>query len=262
MYHLAKRARQDVTVVLSGEGGDEILSGYPIYRTMTALDRSHALRGAAGLAFVARRLGGHVRSEKLAKYLDWVGSDLGSSYKGVTNDVTRSVRERFYDDGFSAQVGDAVSLQYRELFDKLEHGGPLNRMAYIDFKSWLPDNQLIKTDKMTMAASLELRVPLLDHKLVEFCMTLPESYRLRGHHRQVPAQEDGPAVVAHGRHLSKKSRGFPRPSRSGSAVYCSIGLRPCFWTSVPPSAASSARVMSSPCCCATAPARKTSAGGS
>ena len=180
MYHLAKRARQDVKVILSGEGGDEILSGYPIYRTMSVLDRSHSLRSVVGAAALARMLGTKVRSEKVAKYLDWVSSDLRSSYKGVTNEVTHSVRQRFYDAGFSAEVGDVVSQRYRDLFDKLEHGDALNRMAYVDFKSWLPDNQLLKTDKMTMAASVELRVPLLDHKLVEFCMTLPPSYRLRG----------------------------------------------------------------------------------
>lgn len=210
MYHLAKRARQDVTVILSGEGGDEILSGYPIYRTMSALGRSHAMRSMPGVASLARRLGAGVQSEKLAKYLDWLGSDLGSSYKGVTNDVTRSVRERFYDNDFSAQVGDVVSQRYRELFDKLQHGGALNRMAYVDFKSWLPDNQLIKTDKMTMAASVELRVPLLDHKLVEYCMTLPESYRLRGitgkYLLKKTAQRWLPKDA-----IYRKKQGFPTP---------------------------------------------------
>lgn len=210
MYHLAKRARQDVTVVLSGEGGDEILSGYPIYRTMSALGRTQSLRDASGLALLSRALSGHVRSEKVVKYLDWLGSDLGSSYKGITNDVTASVRERFYDDGFAAQVGNVVAQRYRQLFDQLKNGGALQRMAYVDFKSWLPDNQLIKTDKMTMAASVELRVPLLDHKLVEFSMSLPESYRLRGstgkYLLKKVAERWIPKEVVY-----RKKQGFPTP---------------------------------------------------
>jgi asparagine synthase (glutamine-hydrolysing) len=210
MYHLAVRARQDVTVILSGEGGDEILSGYPIYRTMSGLDRSHSLRSATGTAYMARKLGSMVKSEKLAKYLDWLGSDLGSAYKGMSNDVTDSVRDRFFNDDVSAEVGNAVSQRYRALFDTLEHGDALKRMAYVDFKSWLPDNQLIKTDKVTMAASVELRVPLLDHKLVEFCMRLPESFRLRGttgkYLLKKTAERWIPKDIVH-----RRKQGFPTP---------------------------------------------------
>ena len=210
MYHLAMRARQDVTVILSGEGGDEILSGYPIYRTMSGLDRTHSLRSSSGAAYLARKLGSVVQSEKLAKYLDWLGSDLGSAYKGMTNDVTGSVRDRFYDDDFSAEVGDVVAARYRELFHTLQHGNALKRMAYVDFKSWLPDNQLIKTDKVTMAASVELRVPLLDHKLVEFCMSLPDSFRLRGttgkYLLKKVAEHWIPKALVH-----RKKQGFPTP---------------------------------------------------
>jgi asparagine synthase (glutamine-hydrolysing) len=180
MYHLAKRTRQDVTVVLSGEGGDEILAGYPIYRTMAGLGKTQLLRDASGISGVSRWLSHRAGSEKGAKYLDWLGLDVRSAYKGVTNDVTRSVRERFYDGEFAAKVGDTVGMQYRELFDHLQTGDTLKRMAYVDLKSWLSDNQLIKTDKMTMAASVELRVPLLDHKLVEYCLSLPSTYRLHG----------------------------------------------------------------------------------
>ena len=210
MYHLAVRARQDVTVILSGEGGDEILSGYPIYRTMSGLDRTHSLRSVSGTTYLARKLGSMVRSEKLAKYLDWLGSDLGSAYKGMTNDVTESIRNRFYNDGFSAEVGDVVAKRYREMFDTLEHGTALKRMAYVDFKSWLPDNQLIKADKVTMAASVELRVPLLDHKLVEYCMSLPESFRLRGttgkYLLKKTAERWIPKSVVH-----RRKQGFPTP---------------------------------------------------
>lgn len=210
MYHLARRAREDVKVVLSGEGGDELMSGYAIYRTMASLDRTRVLRRSTGAARMAHWLAPHVKSEKATKYLDWLGSDLASTYRGVTTGVTPSLRPRIYDAGFAASVGDAVSQRYRRLYEHLEHGDALRRMAYVDFKSWLPDNQLVKTDKMTMAASLELRVPLLDHKLVEYCMTLPSSFRIRDgvgkYLLKRVAERTFPKDLVH-----RRKQGFPTP---------------------------------------------------
>jgi asparagine synthase (glutamine-hydrolysing) len=62
----------------------------------------------------------------------------------------------------------------------VENQGILDQMLYIDTKTWLPDDLLIKADKMTMANSLELRVPLLDHRLLEFAASLPPHYKLKG----------------------------------------------------------------------------------
>ena len=62
----------------------------------------------------------------------------------------------------------------------MENQGILDQMLYIDTKTWLPDDLLIKADKMTMANSLELRVPLLDHRLLEFAASLPPHYKLKG----------------------------------------------------------------------------------
>jgi asparagine synthase (glutamine-hydrolysing) len=69
---------------------------------------------------------------------------------------------------------------YRDLFERLPAATSLHRMTYADIKSWLPDDLLLKADKMTMAASLELRVPFLDHKVVEFATNLPDGFRRRG----------------------------------------------------------------------------------
>jgi len=56
-----------------------------------------------------------------------------------------------------------------------QHAGPLGKMLYTDTKTWLPDDLLVKADKMTMANSIELRVPLLDHKILEFAASLPQN---------------------------------------------------------------------------------------
>jgi asparagine synthase (glutamine-hydrolysing) len=169
-----------VTVVLSGEGGDEVLAGYPLYRIMTLIDRARPAARLSGLAGLARLVAARASSEKLAKYLDWLGTPLAARYLSIPNDLTTSVRSRLYTAAFRERVGDAVATHFASLFGHLEHASDLKRMSYVDLKSWLPDDLLIKADKMTMAASVELRVPFLDHKLLEFCLRLPDELRLRG----------------------------------------------------------------------------------
>src|SRR5439155_695554 len=75
------------------------------------------------------------------------------------------------------QIGLVSYSYYQRVGDQTD----LNQMLYVDTKVWLPDDLLIKADKMTMAASVELRVPFLDHRLVEFAARLPVGYKLRGH---------------------------------------------------------------------------------
>lgn len=180
LYELARRARRDVTVVLSGEGGDEVLAGYPLYRIMTQIERVRPVAQASGAASIARHLSHHVSSEKLAKYLDWTGSPLDQCYWSIPNDVTPGMHGRLFTPDFRAAVGNSVAEYFGGLYAHLRHATALKRMSYVDIKSWLPDDLLVKADKMTMAASVELRVPFLDHKLVEFCLALPDDLRLRG----------------------------------------------------------------------------------
>jgi len=180
LYHLARVARRDVTVVLSGEGGDEALAGYPLYEITRKVNRLRSLVSPFGGTAIARALAARVSSEKAAKYLDWIGTPLEQRYWSIPNDLTRATRDRMYTDGFKATVGNAVGNYFGGLYGHLGDASALKRMSYVDLKSWLPDDLLIKADKMTMAASVELRVPFLDHKLIEFCMTLPDELRLNG----------------------------------------------------------------------------------
>ena len=180
LYHLARRARRDVTVVLSGEGGDEALAGYPLYNIMRKVDLLRDVARPFGGAAIARALAARSGSEKVSKYLDWIGTPLAERYWSIPNDFTRGIRARMYTDGFQEAVGTTVSDYFGGMFGYLRDATQLKRMSYVDLKSWLPDDLLIKADKMTMAASVELRVPFLDHKLIEFCLSLPDEMRLNG----------------------------------------------------------------------------------
>ena len=119
---------------------------------------------------------------------------------------------------FSADFIGSVDKEFtiepvRKLLSAVHGQSVLNQMLYIDTKTWLPDDLLIKADKMTMANSLELRVPLLDHHLLEFAASLPPHYKLRGFDMKYiwkkALSKRVPEAI-----LKRKKAGFPVPYES------------------------------------------------
>ncbi len=91
------------------------------------------------------------------------------------------LKSSLYNKQFAATLhGQASDIPTRRLFERIEDQSLLNRMLYVDTKTWLPDDLLVKADKMTMATSVELRVPLLDFHVLEFAASLPQRYKVRG----------------------------------------------------------------------------------
>ena len=118
---------------------------------------------------------------------------------------------------YSADFVRSIDREYtiepvRRLFSKIEGQSVLDQMLYIDTKTWLPDDLLIKADKMTMANSLELRVPLLDHRLLEFAASLPASFKLKGFALEVHLEESAFKTGANEHPETEKGR-FSRPVR-------------------------------------------------
>jgi len=209
LYHLSKLAKEHVTVILSGEGGDEILAGYPLYQIMPKVDRLHSvLRHVPRpiIRMLARQLG----KEKYVKYADWASSPLEHRYWGISSDVTPWIKSDMYDSALSDGRNDRVRDYFERLFNRLPSSSNLRRMTYVDLKTWLPDDLLLKADKMTMAASLELRVPLLDHKLLEFSTALPDSYRLRDGQGKYLLKKVMESYLPQ-QIIYRKKRGFPVP---------------------------------------------------
>jgi asparagine synthase (glutamine-hydrolysing) len=171
LYHLAQFTRQKVTVALSGEGSDEVFAGYQIYNRMLALESVNWLPFAD---YAGRMLSLVTGDHKLHKYVNMLGQPLEARYGGVSSLFSRAQSHRLQLK--QEESLDGVSRAYAEC----RHLPPLGRMSYLDATTWLPDDLLIKADRMTMAHSLELRVPFLDHHLVEFGMRLPRELRLRG----------------------------------------------------------------------------------
>ena len=173
LYYLSRKAREEVVVVLSGEGADEVFAGYPIYRTMLALEQLRTFSAAASFALP------FVTHPKARKYLRWATLPLEQRYRGVSVAFTDDEKARLT--GLPAsRVSERLVRRLAQEWAETEALPPLGRMLELDRRVWLPDDLLVKADKMTMAASQELRVPFLDHRLIEWAAGLPAHVKLRG----------------------------------------------------------------------------------
>jgi asparagine synthase (glutamine-hydrolysing) len=208
LYFVSKLAREDVVVVLSGEGSDEVFGGYPIYKYMQTLERYRALPAALRRGLINPAL--NLLGGKWPKYTRLAEQSLQERYLGVSFYET-PLKEALYRprlrDSFN---GSAMTSLARRFYDKTEGLDPLLRMMYLDVKSWLPDDLLIKADKMTMASSLELRVPFLDHRLVELGGRIPPRYRIKGWSTKHILKKAMEPYLPH-EILHRGKMGFPTP---------------------------------------------------
>ncbi|GIX49575.1 MAG: asparagine synthetase B [Candidatus Tectimicrobiota bacterium] len=180
-YYVSQLARRYVTVVLSGDGGDELFAGYTRYfdplpaRLLQALPA--ALR-VQGLHALARRLPAGMRGRRWLLHT----SDRAAAYyatKLMTFDPER--KQWLYTPELQAELDVQAPQRWLETyFDALPAATPTARRQYVDLKTYLTDVILTKVDRASMAVSLEARAPLLDYRLVEFAASLPDRYKVRG----------------------------------------------------------------------------------
>ncbi len=219
LYYVSKLARDHVKVLLSGEGGDEAFAGYSNYRNIAWLERlKHLWPGSNNAAsWGLRQLNSLVRSQKVSKYIPLVNATFPNYYYSRTSSPYKYSRNGL-GELYSGDFGQSIDREYtvepiRRLFSKIENQGVLDQMLYIDTKTWLPDDLLVKADKMTMANSLELRVPLLDHQLLEFAASLPPNFKLKGLVLKYIWKRTLSKRVPR-RILKRKKAGFPVPYES------------------------------------------------
>lgn len=178
LYHVAQLAREHVTVVLSGEGADELFGGYRIYREPLSL------RPISWLPLPIKRLL-HQLVDKLPagmpgrNYLLRGTTPLEERFLGNAKIFTEDMKAEIVRASGSLLDNYKKPVQIAaEFYSKTRHLDPVTRMQYIDMNLWLPGDILMKADKMTMAHSLELRVPFLDKELFELTRKIPVDYRL------------------------------------------------------------------------------------
>ena len=180
VWFLSKLSRTKVTVALSGEGGDELFGGYLTYRAdqlARTVRRLPGLRLASALLrlwpvsdekisfeYKLKRFFEGCRMPPEQAHVFWNGTFFGEQKQRLLN----------------AQLPGTLNATLSELRQKLSSGDELAPYLWFDQKYYLPDDILTKADRMSMAHSLEVRPPLLDHRLVEFAATLPADLKIRG----------------------------------------------------------------------------------
>jgi len=212
-YLVSEFARKDVKVILSGVGGDELFGGYRRYLGDHLLGRFNRL--PLPLRWAAVRAASVLPADRHSPMLN-----LFRYAKGFLASANQPLDQR-YDSYVRVFAPDAArdllleppATAYHAVAEAFKHsagGDALNRMLVVDLQTQLPDDLLLLTDKMTMATSVECRVPLLDHDLVELTARMPEAIKIRGGRlKHVMRQAlDGllPREI-----LERKKRGFGTP---------------------------------------------------
>ena len=213
-YHVCHMARQYVTVALSGDGGDELFAGYDRYSVI--MNRKNS---------------------------DWIPEWVGKIYRGVIHDRTPrgmygrnrvwnsllSVRDRYLDDVsylpvlhrersvFTSEFLEAAAMlpdplkRFQDYYDSAPAGDTLSRLMYLDIKSYLAGDILTKVDRMSMATSLEVRVPMLDHIFVEWAAGLPKQWKFRNGARKYILKKLADRLGIPSELLHRPKRGFQLP---------------------------------------------------
>jgi asparagine synthase (glutamine-hydrolysing) len=207
IYLLAREAARTVKMVLTGEGGDEILGGYP---------KHIAERFARGY----QRLPAGFRHRFIGPLVHALPYGFRRAKTAMTNLNIEDWRERYVRWFGSLDRSERDRLSVLRLngtpvadsppFDADPGTSALRRILYFDQASWLPDNLLERADRMTMAASIEARVPFLDHELATFVSSLPDGCRVRGLTSKWLLREAGKGLLPE--RIRKRTKlGFPVP---------------------------------------------------
>lgn len=183
---LARFTRENVTVALAGDGGDEVFGGYPRYQGLLLSDRVRKIPAPARHALLA--LVGGRESSTARNYRRWFrelleGAELPADRRyaqwvGYRSD--EEIAALLHPDWRSRLAETGPSDPVRDLFNRPPAATPLARAVFADLQGFLPENVLRYTDRMSMAHSLEVRVPYTDHLLVERMMAVPDPLKVKG----------------------------------------------------------------------------------
>lgn len=172
LYFLAKYAKKNITVVLSGDGGDEIFGGYDKYFAQKIIQSLHSLK------FLTPLIKSQIKNEVYHKFIsgfEWSFSARQFIF-GSGSFLPEQMDKLLKNNQYSL---DEIFKEAKEYDESFQQKDTINRSLYLDCKIQLPDWYLVKGDRGTMATSLEMRNPLLDKSLAEFMFSIPGKYKIK-----------------------------------------------------------------------------------
>lgn len=207
LYFVCNIAAQKVKVVLSGEGADEIFGGYNVYKEPTEATIYSAIPMPLrrGIGKIASKLPAHrginffVRRGKTLQ--EWF---IGNAYMFTPQERAKILR-------MSTGTPDPMTIT-KPFYDKVKDKHPVTQMQYLDLHLWMAGDILLKADKMSMANSLELRVPFLDREVMKLAQRIPVKYRVNKENTKY-AMRMAAHRVCPPQTADKKKLGFPVPTR-------------------------------------------------
>ncbi len=222
-FLLSEQARTTQKVMLSGMGGDEVFAGYPRQMAMKLAGATDFIPSAVRrplMHSLDKMLYGGVQGKLTAplrnakKFARSAAMDFENRYLGFGTYYTDAQKSRLYSTDLRGSMNDFDAYRYHQnYFEKSRNASPLNRLLYVDFKTFMPALNLDTTDKTSMAANLEARVPFLNHELVTLTERLPTDLKIKGLKRKYilkrAAEQLLPKEI-----VWRKKAGFSAPVRS------------------------------------------------
>ncbi|MGD8394531.1 MAG: asparagine synthase (glutamine-hydrolyzing) [Candidatus Eiseniibacteriota bacterium] len=217
-WYLSSMTRRHVTVALSGLGGDEVVAGYERYRGALLAERLGWLPRGLVRGLVAplverlpeSRGGGHW-SGRAKRFVRAMQLDFDDRYLELISAFGAAGRAALLSPAMREQIAlDEPRDLFRSHAELVRDADPLHRALFIDLKLYLPGDLLTLTDRMAMAHSLEVRVPFLDHHLLEYAATIPPGLKLRGMERKFILKQAVADLLPPGI-LNRRKMGFSVP---------------------------------------------------
>jgi asparagine synthase (glutamine-hydrolysing) len=222
-YLVSRAARETVRVMLSGMGGDEVFAGYPRQLAMKiagALDPVPQLLRRPVMRAIEYALPGGKPGRLTAplrnakKFARSAALDFENRYLGYQTYFTDAAKQRLYTAELQSETEtlDAYAA-HRRYFASAHDAAPLNQLLYVDMKTFLPCLNLMTTDKTSMAANLEVRVPFLNREMIEFAARMPPELKLKGFKRKYILKKAAEKLLPRDV-IWRKKAGFGAPIRS------------------------------------------------
>lgn len=183
-FHICRLASKSVTVALTGLGGDELFGGYDRYGGLILSRLFSKIAGVPGVQRIIEnipepRSGGESVS-RLKRFFRSQGADSSTVYRGFVSNMSKKERMSLYDRGIGQEVDhdyvDNICTRYFRMGNATDL---LDKALYQDIKTYLPEDILALNDRIGMHHSMELRVPFVDHTLVEFCASIPGNMKIK-----------------------------------------------------------------------------------